>query len=63
MEKIRGIPDRYLAAACLVLTFLLFTAGGIAFSQSPFYGTVFIIIAILLFFAGRYFAGATPRND
>ena len=38
METIRGIPDKYLYAACLAMAFVLFCAGGTAFDQSPFYG-------------------------
>ena len=63
MDTFRGIRKTYLAAACLTLTFLLFTAGGIAFNQSPFYGAVFFIIAILLFFAGAYFGNPTAGNE
>jgi hypothetical protein len=55
METIRGIPNKYLYAACLVLSFVLFWAGGTAFDQSPFYGGFFIVIAMVLFFAGVHF--------
>lgn len=55
METIRGIPNKYLYTACLVLSFLMFYAGGVAFSQSPFYGGVFIILAIVLFFMAVHF--------
>jgi hypothetical protein len=36
METIRGIPNKYLTFTCLALSFLLFSAGGTAFNQSPF---------------------------
>jgi uncharacterized membrane protein len=51
MDIIRGIPNKYLYAAFLVLSFVMFYAGGSAFSQSPFYGVVFIVLGIVLFFA------------
>jgi 4-hydroxybenzoate polyprenyltransferase len=60
METIRGIPNKYLAAACLIMTFLLFWAGGTAFNQSPFYGALFIIIAMVLFFVGVHFGKKGP---
>jgi hypothetical protein len=50
MESIRGIPNKYLYMACIFLSFLMFFAGGVAFNQNPFYGGVFIILAIVLFF-------------
>jgi hypothetical protein len=50
MDSIRSIPDKYLYAACLALSFLMFSAGGVAFSQSPFYGAVFFILGVVLFF-------------
>jgi hypothetical protein len=52
MEIIRGIPDNYLATACMVMAFLLFLAGSTAFDRSPFYGWIFCIIALVLFIAG-----------
>ncbi|OPX63719.1 MULTISPECIES: hypothetical protein [unclassified Methanoregula] len=63
MDTFRGIQKKYLTATCLVLTFLLFTAGGIAFNQSPFYGAVFFIIAILLFFVGAYFGNSLAGDE
>jgi hypothetical protein len=54
METIRGIPNKYLYAACLAMAFVLFWAGGTAFDQSPFYGGLFIVMATLLFFASVY---------
>jgi hypothetical protein len=55
MQILRGIPNKYLYAACLVLSFLLFSAGGTAFGQSPFYGGLFIVLAIFMFIVGMYF--------
>jgi len=55
METIRGIPNKYLYAVCLVLSFLMFYAGGVAFGQSLFYGGLFIILAIVLFFMAVHF--------
>lgn len=63
METIRGIPDKYLAAACLALTFLLFWAGGTAFNQSPFYGGLFMVLAVVLFFAGVHFGRQDPDRE
>ena len=60
METIRGIPNKYLAAACLAMTFLLFWAGGTAFDQSPFYGGLFMVSAMVLFFAGVHFGRQDP---
>lgn len=51
MECIRGVPNKYLYAVCLALSFLMFYAGGVAFSRSPFYGTVFFVLGVVLFFA------------
>jgi hypothetical protein len=55
MDSIRGIPTRYLYIACSVLSFILFSAGGVAFNQNVFYGALFIILAILLFIVGMHF--------
>jgi hypothetical protein len=63
MDTFHGFPGKYPAAACTVLTFLLFAAGGVAFSQGPFYRTVFFIIVILLFFAGAYFGSTTAARE
>lgn len=63
METIRGIPNKYLYAACLVLSFLLFWAGGTAFNQSPFYGAVFFVLAVVLFFAGVHFGRQHPDRE
>jgi hypothetical protein len=52
MDSIRGVPARYLYRACLVLSFILFSAGGVAFNQNAFYGALFIILAIVIFFLG-----------
>ena len=52
MDSIRGIPGRYLYIACPVLSFILFSAGGVAFNQNAFYGALFIVLAILIFFLG-----------
>jgi hypothetical protein len=60
METIRGMPNKYLAATCLAMTFLLFWAGGTAFNQSPFYGGLFIVIAMVLFFIGVHFGRQVP---
>lgn len=54
MESIRSIPNKYLYFACIVLSFLMFYAGGVAFNQSTFYGGLFIILAIVLFFISVY---------
>jgi hypothetical protein len=59
METIRGIPNKYLYTACIVLSFLMFYGGGVAFNQSAFYGGVFIILAIVLFFLAVYFGRRT----
>jgi hypothetical protein len=63
MKTFRGIPTNYLTIACLVLSFLLFSAGGTAFSQSPFYGGLFMVLAILLFIIGMHFGRQDPEND
>ena len=63
METIRGIPNKYLAATCLAMTFLLFWAGGTAFDQNPFYGGLFMVIAMVLFFAGVYFGRQDPGTE
>jgi hypothetical protein len=63
MEIFRNIPRKYVAAACLALSFLLFAAGGTALSQSPFYGACFMIIAILLFFIGAYYGKQEPESE
>jgi hypothetical protein len=63
MQTIRGIPARYLTIACIVLSFLLFSAGGTAFSQSPFYGGLFIVLAIFLFIVGMHFGRQDPDNE
>lgn len=63
METIRGIPNKYLYAVCLVLSFLLFWAGGTAFNQSPFYGGVFFVLAVVLFFAGVHFGRQDPDRE
>ena len=55
MDSIRGVPARYLYRACLVLSFILFSARGVAFNQNAFYGALFIILAILLFIVGMHF--------
>jgi len=60
MDKIRGIPNKYLTIACLALSFLLFSAGGTAFNQSPFYGALFIVVAVFLFFVGAHFGRQAP---
>jgi hypothetical protein len=52
MDSIRGIPARYLYIACAVLSFILFSAGGVAFNQNAFYGALFIVLAIVIFFLG-----------
>jgi len=63
METIRGIPDKYLFAACMALSFLLFGAGGTAFGQSPFYGGLFMVAAMVLFFIGVHFGRKEPGPD
>ena len=63
VETIRGIPNKYLTIACLALSFLLFSAGGTAFIQSPFYGALFMGIAVLLFFAGMHFGRQEPAVE
>ena len=63
METLRGIPNNYLFVGCLALSFLLFAAGGTAFNQSPFYGVLFFVIAMLLFFAGVYFGRKEPERE
>jgi hypothetical protein len=55
MEIIRGIPNQYLYIGCTIVSMLFFYAGGTAFSQSPFYGALFIVLALVLFFTGVYF--------
>lgn len=52
MDSIRGVPGRYLYIVCAVLSFILFSAGGVAFSQNAFYGALFIVLAIIIFFLG-----------
>jgi uncharacterized MnhB-related membrane protein len=51
-DSIHGVPGRYLYRACAVLSFILFSASGVAFSQNAFYGALFIILAIVIFFLG-----------
>lgn len=55
MQTFRGVPNKYLYAACLVSSFILFVMGGMAFSQSMYYGVAFNIIGVFLFFAAVYF--------
>ncbi|MFA5269006.1 MAG: hypothetical protein WC379_13625 [Methanoregula sp.] len=62
MESIRGIPNKYLYIASIVLSFLMFYAGGVAFNQSPFYGGLFIILAIVLFIISVYFGRRIPKS-
>lgn len=52
MDTIRGIPTKYLYIACSVLSFIMFYAGGVAFNQNVFYGGLFIILALVIFFLG-----------
>lgn len=63
MYSLRGIPNKYLYAACIVLSFLMFYAGGVAFNQSPFYGGLFIILAVLLFFLAVYFGRRIQKDE
>jgi hypothetical protein len=60
METTGGIPNKYLSAACLILAFILFVAGGMAFAQSIFYGMAFDIIGAVLFFTGVHFRRQDP---
>lgn len=50
MVIIRGIPNRYLFFGSLLLTFLVFTAAGIAYDQNPLFGIGFYAISVVLFF-------------
>jgi hypothetical protein len=63
MEILRGIPDKYLYAACLILSFLMFYAGGVAFSQSLFYGVSFFVLAVVLFFIAVRIGRQAFRQD
>lgn len=56
------IPHSYLYAACIILSFIMFSAGGVAFEQSMFYGALFIILAVALFFLAVHF-GRQTRHD
>ena len=55
METTGGIPNKYLSAACLILAFILFVAGGMAFAQSMVFGVTFDIIGAVLFFISMHF--------
>jgi hypothetical protein len=63
MDIIRGVPGRYLYAACLILSFLLFYAGGVAFNHSPFYGVLFLVLAVVLFFIAVRIGREAFRQD
>jgi hypothetical protein len=52
MDTFRGIPARYLYIASSALSFIMFYAGGVAFNQNVFYGALFIVLAIVIFFLG-----------
>ena len=60
MQIYRGAPNKYLSAACLILSFILFITGGMAFALSMFQGVAFNIIGVVLFFAGVYFGKQDP---
>jgi lipopolysaccharide export LptBFGC system permease protein LptF len=62
MATFRIIPARYLYIACLVLSFIMFSAGGVAFNQNAFYGALFIILATLLFIVGMHFGRKESDN-
>jgi hypothetical protein len=63
MATFRGIPDKYLYAACLALTFLFSWAGGTAFNQTPFYGGLFFVLAMVLFLVGVHFGRMEPDTE
>jgi hypothetical protein len=63
MQTLRGVPDNSLSAACLLLSFILFISGGMAFAQSMFQGVTFNIIGVVLFFAGVYFGKQNSGID
>jgi hypothetical protein len=63
MDIIRGLPNKYLYATCLILSFLMFYAGGVAFNQSPFYGAVFFVLAVVLFFIAVRIGRQAFRQD
>jgi hypothetical protein len=60
METTGGMPNKYLSAACLILAFIFFVAGGMAFAQSMFYGVAFDIIGAVLFFTSVHFRRKDP---
>jgi len=63
MDIIHNIPSKYLYAACLILSFLIFYAGGVAFDQSPFYGVSFFVLAVVLFFIAVRIGREAFRQD
>jgi hypothetical protein len=63
MDTFRGIPNKYLAIACLALSFLLFSAGGTVFDQNLFYAVLFFVTALLLFFVGMHFGRQDPGTE
>jgi hypothetical protein len=50
MDIVPGIPYRYLYFGCILVSFLMFYAGGTAFEQNPFYGGLFFVSGVVLFF-------------
>ncbi len=57
MVSFLGISDRMVSAACVGMALLLFFAGMTMSRRSPFYGVLFIILSLLLLFAGLIFLG------
>lgn len=42
------------------MTFVFFRAGGTAFDRNPYYGRLFMVIALVLFFACVHFGRQDP---
>jgi hypothetical protein len=62
MGTIPDIPRKYLTLFCLLLGFAFFTLGGIAFAKNVFYGFLFTIVAVILFFAGVRIGRQEPET-
>jgi len=48
--------------ACTILSVVFFLAGGVAFNQSTFNGSVFILLAIVLFCMSVFFRMKNSRH-
>jgi hypothetical protein len=62
MGTIPDIPLKYRVVACLLLGFVFFTLGGMAFVKNVFYGFLFTVVALILFFAGARLGKQDPGS-